>query len=170
MVFGGVEQERLALNESTVWSGAPSDRYDNPAAREHLAEIRRLLFEGKYAQASELCARHVFGREDSYGTHLPMADLLLDFNLGGKEVRDYRRELDLDAGGRAGEVFLRRRALHARGSGLAPGQRHRGAAYVRKPGRLSFTAKLDSGNLPGKVSAADSRTLALCRPSPGEEA
>ena len=30
-----------------------------------------------------------------------------------------------------------------------------------KPGRLSFTVKLNSGNLPGKVSAPDSRTLAL---------
>jgi len=93
MVFGGVERERFALNESTVWSGAPSDRHDNPSGREHLAEIRRLLFEGKYILASALCEKHIFGREDSYGTHLPMADLLLDFNLGGKEVRDYRREL-----------------------------------------------------------------------------
>jgi hypothetical protein len=52
MVFGGVERERVALNESTVWSGSASDRHDNPEAREHLDEIRQLFFAGKYIEAS----------------------------------------------------------------------------------------------------------------------
>jgi alpha-L-fucosidase 2 len=161
MVFGGVERERLALNESTVWSGAPSERYDNPGAREHLAEIRGLLFEGKYAQASALCERHVFGCEDTYGTHLPMADLLLDFGLGGKYARDYRRELDLDAGIARVEFSCdgaryTREVLASHPDGVIAMQ-----LTCDKPGRLSFTVKLNSGNLPGKVSAADSRTLAL---------
>ena len=88
MVFGGVAQERLALNESTVWSGAPSDRHDNPTAREHLAEIRRLFFEGRYTEARDLCAKHLLGRRDSYGTHLPMADLLLEFEHPEGTVTD----------------------------------------------------------------------------------
>jgi alpha-L-fucosidase 2 len=161
MAFGGVEHERLALNESTVWSGAPSEQYDNPSAREHLGEIRGLLFEGKYAQASDLCARHVFGREDSYGTHLPMADLLLDFNLGGKEVREYRRDLDLDEAVARVEfacdgVRYRREVIASHPDRVVAVR-----LTCDKPGRLAFTAKLSSGNLPGKVSAPDNRTLAL---------
>ena len=140
---------------------APSDRHDNPTAREHLPEIRRLLFDGKYAQASELCARCLFGREDTYGTHLPMGDLLLDFNLGGKDVRDYRRELDLDEAVARVE-FTCDGARYAR-EVLAshPGSVIAVQLTCDKPGRLSFTAKLSLGNLPGVVAAPDSRTLAL---------
>ena len=161
MVFGGVERERLALNESTVWSGAPSDRHDNPSAREHLSDIRRLLFEGNYVLASTLCAQHLFGREDTYGTHLPMADLLLDFDLGGKGVSDYRRELDLDAG----IVRVEFSCDGARYTREVLSSHPDGVIAVRltcdKPGRLTFKVRLNSGDLPGKVSTPDSRTLAL---------
>ena len=42
MVFGGVESERLQLNEVSVWSGSPQDS-DNPEALTALPEIRQLL-------------------------------------------------------------------------------------------------------------------------------
>ena len=42
MVFGGVYEERLQLNEDTLWSGAPKD-WNNLRARELLPEVRRLL-------------------------------------------------------------------------------------------------------------------------------
>jgi alpha-L-fucosidase 2 len=32
MMFGGVEKERIALNETTLWSGAPSDENVNPVS------------------------------------------------------------------------------------------------------------------------------------------
>ena len=98
MVFGGVERERIALNESTVWSGSASDRHDNPEAREHLAEIRQLFFAGKYIEARDLCEKYVLGRKDSYGTHLPMAEMVLDMRHAGGVVALYRRMLDLDEG------------------------------------------------------------------------
>ena len=52
-IFGGVDRERIALNEETVWSGsrAQNDRQD--AAR-NLPEIRRLLLAGKNVQAEAL--------------------------------------------------------------------------------------------------------------------
>ena len=39
MVFGGVEQEHLQLNEETLWSGGPQS-YDNPDAYSHLEDVR----------------------------------------------------------------------------------------------------------------------------------
>jgi len=96
MVFGGVTTERLALNESTFWSGAPDATHDNPAAREHLPKIRRLLFDGQYRKAVDLISRHLLGRRGNYGTHLPVGDLLLLMRHAEGEVQDYRRELDLD--------------------------------------------------------------------------
>src|SRR5438270_6758608 len=46
MIFGGVESERLQLNEDTLWSGAPRD-WNNPDAKNHLAEVRRLVLKDK---------------------------------------------------------------------------------------------------------------------------
>ena len=56
MLFGGVEQERLQLNEDSLWSGSPQDAV-NPVALQYLPEIRMLLFEGRYAEAQKLTHR-----------------------------------------------------------------------------------------------------------------
>ena len=53
MVFGDVNKERIQLNEKTLWSGSPDDN-DNPQAAGALAQIRQLLFEGKYREANQL--------------------------------------------------------------------------------------------------------------------
>jgi alpha-L-fucosidase 2 len=46
MIFGGVAHERIQLNEDSCWSGGPMDRV-NDDCLPHLAEVRRLLFEGR---------------------------------------------------------------------------------------------------------------------------
>jgi alpha-L-fucosidase 2 len=46
MVFGGVTQERIALNEGTFWAGRPHD-YDNPEAHKYFGQIRDLVFAEK---------------------------------------------------------------------------------------------------------------------------
>ena len=54
MVYGDPSKELIQLNENTVWAGSPY-RNDNPDAREALPEVRRLIFEGKYKEASSFC-------------------------------------------------------------------------------------------------------------------
>ena len=61
MVFGGIEVERYAVNESTAWSGAPGE-HDNPEGARHLSEVRRWLFAGQYLHAQEIYRRHLLGR------------------------------------------------------------------------------------------------------------
>jgi alpha-L-fucosidase 2 len=160
MVFGGVERERLALNESTVWSGAPSDRHDNPEAREHLAEIRQLFFSGKYIEARDLCEKYVLGHKDSYGTHLPMADLLLDMKHGGAPS-DYRRLLDLDEGIARVEysvdgVRFTREILASNPDNVLAMHLTSG-----KPGQLTFKIGLSGGDLPFKVRAKGENILVI---------
>ena len=53
MVFGGVGEERIVLNESSVWSGSPQDA-DRPEAHRALPEIRKLLLDGKNVEAEAL--------------------------------------------------------------------------------------------------------------------
>ncbi len=101
MVMGGrggenvdVRQERIALNEDTLWSGAPSD-WNNPDAKSHLAEVRRLLLQnGEYHAADQACR----GMQGPYNqAYEPVGDLLISLNHADA-VAGYRRELDLDRG------------------------------------------------------------------------
>ena len=95
MVFGGIETERIALSESTAWSGAPSTGEVNPGALPHLKEIRQLFFSGKYDEAQALCGQFLPGHAKNFGTNLPLPELELRFDaLGG--ATNYRRSLSLD--------------------------------------------------------------------------
>lgn len=95
MVFGGISTERIALTESTLWSGAPSDKDIDPTAFKNLGRIRDLMFAGKYVEGGQLCKEHLLGRPESFGTNLPMAELELALD-GGGTAQNYRRSLDLD--------------------------------------------------------------------------
>ncbi len=53
MMFGGVDEERIVLNESSVWSGSPQDA-DRPDAYKVLPETQKLLLEGKNVEAEAL--------------------------------------------------------------------------------------------------------------------
>ncbi|VGO11734.1 hypothetical protein PDESU_00280 [Pontiella desulfatans] len=93
MVFGGVNEERLQLNEETVWDGVPTD-YTNPEAFEALPEVQRLLFEGKNVEAKKLAGNKMMGRPHKVKSYQTLCDLLLDFP-DTEKVEGYRRELDL---------------------------------------------------------------------------
>jgi alpha-L-fucosidase 2 len=57
MVFGTVQQERIALNEDTLWSGEPRD-WNNPDAKSHLSTIQKLVLEQKdYQTADHECRK-----------------------------------------------------------------------------------------------------------------
>ncbi len=96
MVFGGPEQERLQLNEHSLWSGGPRDA-NNPEAYAHLAEVRRLLFANQPAAALDLAERYLMGRPSRLQPYQSLGNLRLEFP-GHEEATEYRRELDLDKG------------------------------------------------------------------------
>lgn len=92
MVFGGIQQERVALNEDTLWSGGPSD-WNNPDAKNHLPVVRKLLLEEKNYQAADDECRDMQGPYNQ--AYEPLGDLLIDFAHSGAASR-YSRELNLD--------------------------------------------------------------------------
>ena len=53
MPDGGLEKEKVVLNEISLWSGSKQDT-DNPQASYSLPAIRRLLFEGRNDEAQQL--------------------------------------------------------------------------------------------------------------------
>ncbi len=95
MVFGGVEQDRIALNEDSVWYGGPRDRH-NPDARAAVARIRELIFAGKIHEA-ELLAKHgLSGLPEHQRHYAPLGELSFEFSHPGA-AQHYTRELDLQA-------------------------------------------------------------------------
>ena len=93
MVFGGVAGERLQLNDDTVWAGEKRDRL-NPAGPDAVKEVRRLLADGKAAQAEALADKAIIATPRRMPPYQPLGDLGLAFVHGARES-DYRRELDL---------------------------------------------------------------------------
>ena len=102
--FGDVNHERLQLSEESMWSGSPDDN-DNPEAAAAIPEIRKLLFEGKYREASELTNKtqvckglgsdHGNGANVPFGCFQTLGDLWIN---NGKQApfTNYYRELDLN--------------------------------------------------------------------------
>jgi alpha-L-fucosidase 2 len=64
MVFGGVDTERIALSESTSWSGGPASGQIHPETRNRLPEIRKLWFEGKYDEVTAECSKYMLGTDE----------------------------------------------------------------------------------------------------------
>jgi alpha-L-fucosidase 2 len=95
-VFGGVQKERIALNESSFWSGRPHD-YDNPEAGKYFPQIRDLVFAGRFQDAEKMADAHFFGVPAAQQAYQPLGDLLLSFDAMAS-VEDYRRELDMETG------------------------------------------------------------------------
>jgi alpha-L-fucosidase 2 len=94
MIFGGASQERLQLNEGTLWAGGPYDPV-NPQAKEALPQVRQLINEGQYREASQLIRAQVLAKPVSEMPYQTVGDLLLTFP-GTTNVENYRRDLNLD--------------------------------------------------------------------------
>ena len=156
MLFGGVEQEHVVLNEGNLWSGSPQDA-DRPDAAAILPEIRRLLLAGRNAEAEALISANFtcagrgsgFGRGAGvpYGSYQVLGDLRLDFLPPGGgptgQAQNYRRELDLaDAVAR---VTYERDGVHYVREALvsAPDQVIALRLTADRAGALSFDVRLD---------------------------
>ena len=94
MIFGGVEHERIQLNEQSIWSGGNED-FVNPNAKKSLPEVRDLLFQGEYAKARVLAQRDLMGNKTRPSSYQTLGDLMFNFKSLGP-VSDYVRELDLN--------------------------------------------------------------------------
>jgi len=94
MVFGGVEQEKLQLNEESVWAGPPIPE-NRVGAYKSIEKARALIFQGDYAEANKLVQDDVMGPRIAPRSYQPLGDLLLNFKLQGAPS-NYRRELDIN--------------------------------------------------------------------------
>ena len=93
MIFGGVQEERIQLNEDTYWTGGPYSTVVKGGYK-ILPEIQRLVFAEKYLDAHNLFGRNLMGYPVEQQKYQSLANLYLFFDHG-KNVTDYSRSLDL---------------------------------------------------------------------------
>ena len=93
MVFGGIADETIQLNESTFWSGSPHDN-NSKTSLQHLDEVRQLIYAGREEEAEAL-----INKEFIPGPHgqrfLTLGSLRMHFENMPETVDDYCRDLDL---------------------------------------------------------------------------
>lgn len=97
-VFGGINNETIALNEVTMWAGQPDADQEKPCGKEKLAEIRRVFFSGDLIKGNGMATEYLSGTPHSFGTHVPVGDLRFTFGYDTTDITGYNRQLDLHTG------------------------------------------------------------------------
>ena len=95
MVFGGIDTDRLQLNDITVWSDGPSPNGDPADAYKALPEIRSLLAAGRYGEATSLVSGTFPSKAEYFPCYQTLGHLIFDYNLPEGTVTTYRRWLDI---------------------------------------------------------------------------
>ncbi|HBZ20347.1 MAG TPA: alpha-L-fucosidase, partial [Bacteroidales bacterium] len=159
MIFGGIEKERLQLNEESVWTGTP--RWDaNPDALKNLPKVRKLLFEGKYGEAEKLAQNGIMGsfKRDNASSYQTLGDLILDFTpLRG--VSGYRRELDIEEAisrvtYTANQVNYKREVFSS-----FPDQALVMSITADKPGSVTFSVRLSRQGNKAAIKASNNEIV-----------
>lgn len=92
MVFGGVAEEEIQINEETFWSGGPHNN-NSPRSLARLEQVRSLILSGHEDEAKD-----IINKDFIVGPHgmrfLPMCSLKMSFDIP-EEYSDYQRSLDL---------------------------------------------------------------------------
>ena len=142
MVFGSPEQEQLQLNEETVWAGGPNSNITAESGKA-IPQLRKLLFEGKFKEAQTLADKEMKPQKNSGMPYQPVGNLFLKFP-GHENVEHYYRDLniekavatvtyEMDGVNYTREIFS-----------SFPDEVIVVRLTADKPGKISFTASLDS--------------------------
>ena len=93
IVYGGTEQDKVSLNDITLWTGEPSSKkVFSPEAYKSIPAIREALRKGDYPEADRL-QRNVQGHFSQ--NYQPLGQLTIDYLDTSEGVTEYRRWLDI---------------------------------------------------------------------------
>jgi alpha-L-fucosidase 2 len=96
MVFGNPVNERLQLNEESIWAGSKINN-NNPDALKALPALQKALFESRYKDAFKIADENFLGTPPRIRSYQPLGDLLIDYQWNSTPD-NYTRELDLNTG------------------------------------------------------------------------
>jgi alpha-L-fucosidase 2 len=152
MVSGGIDEERIILNEISLWSGSPQNA-DRNGAHKVLPEIRRLLLDGRNIEAQDLVRRDFAcqgpgsgsgaSADLQFGCYQTLGSLQLKWKEPNGQPVNYTRELDISRAVARVTYDLDGASFERSAFVSAPDQIIVIRMKADKPGRLSFTATLD---------------------------
>ncbi|CAN1240501.1 Alpha-L-fucosidase 2 [Linum grandiflorum] len=142
MLWGAVPNETLQLNDDTLWTGVPGD-YTDPNAPTALSEVRKLVDDGQFPEASVEALKLSGKSSEAYQV---LGDIVLELDASHQNYnpQTYQRELDLDTAiatvsYSVGDVEYTREHFAS-----TPDQAILTRISSSKPAALSFTLYLDS--------------------------
>ncbi len=92
MIYGGVQEEEIQLNEETFWSGGPHDN-NSTVSKYYLSSVRDMIFQGREDEAQKVVNRRfIVGPHGMKYLTLGSLKILNDSLV---EISDYERELNL---------------------------------------------------------------------------
>lgn len=97
MIFGGAANDKIQLNEETVWAGEPGNNIPTNNPAQIIQQINQLLFAGKYQEAQELSLTSFPKQtpaDTNYGMpYQPVGNLNIITNH--QNVQNYKRTLNI---------------------------------------------------------------------------
>ena len=153
LVYGRVVQEKIALNETSFWSGAPHD-YNDPNAGNFYKPIQDLLVAGKFKEAEKMADENFYGKPVGQAAYQPLGNMnFLFYGIDDGDVRNYYRDLDMKNGITSlsfstGGVNYKREVFVSYPDRVLVIQ-----ITADKPGKISFDVSLDS-HFTDKITAA----------------
>jgi len=187
MIYGGVAEEQVQFNESTVWSGKPHAYHKEgaveflPVLRELCHESRRLAIQadelgqaGKHNEAKQKWNESRAKQKEAEAIGLkefmsvplgqkayqPFGDLRISFPAPS-EASEYRRELDLDSAVSRVTYTMGGVTFKRETFASFPDQVIVMHLTADKPGSINFTAKLDSPHKSAQTALRSGDHLAL---------
>jgi len=140
MAFGGIDEDRIQLNEDTLWDGYPRDRI-NPEALRALPEVRRLLFAGRNAEAEKLAGK-MMGIPERILSYQSLGELRVRSSEPAGEYSGYRRFLDLEKGVSGIDYIVGKTRYHRRFFASAPDNVLVFNYSASQPGKISLDFRL----------------------------
>lgn len=146
MVFGGISNDRIQLNEETIWAGEPGNNIPQKVY-EPIQQMRKLLFEGKYKEAQDL-SNATFPRQApaslNYGMPYQTAGNLFMHFKDQEQATNYRRDLDISKA--VSSVSYRNKGVNFKREYIAsiPDEVLVVRLTADKPGSISFTLGINT--------------------------
>ncbi len=154
MVFGGIEDERIALNHEWLWRGMTRDR-TTPDVAARLPDIRDRFFAGDLAGGAALAEAVLGGHERRIMPYQPVGNLRIHTADAGS-ASQYRRELDLPTA-TATTTFMTERG-EVRRSTIASAAHGVIATRIASSVPRSFTIALDRQSVDANPVASRNAT------------
>jgi alpha-L-fucosidase 2 len=158
MDFGGVEDERVQINETTLWGGTPRD-YVRPGAADHLDEVRSLIFQRRIEEAEKLTDT-MMGDPKLLMPFQPFCDLRLHF-AKAEAPSVYHRQLDMTTAIASTDYTVSGIRFHRESFVSFPDQTLVIRMTASSPGQLTFSLGMDSPQPGTQVSSGADGTLQM---------